>query len=108
MQMREIWGSIRALGEKGVQDRHYARFYDRMTENGERPRCPASATPGPVDTPHDSWKERYRPDPWVDQMLLSSKVLSFKVQLSAALQETLQLVQRGCSPSLLDEHRFVD
>ena len=100
--MREaVWGSIRALGEKGAQDRHYARFYEGMIENKEHARRPPSATPGPVDAPHDSWKERYRPDPWVDQVLLWRKVLSVKVPLSAALQETLQLVQRVSRPLCL-------
>ena len=42
-----------------------------MTEDQKHRRWPASATPGPVDRPHDSWKERYRPDPWSDQMLVS-------------------------------------
>jgi hypothetical protein len=94
----ELWASIRALSEKTAQDRHYARFYERMTEDQKHRRWPASATPEPVDRPHDSWKERYRPDPWIDQMLLSGKVLSVKVPLSAALRETLQLVQRGSRP----------
>jgi hypothetical protein len=91
----EMWASIRALGEKRTQDRHYARFYERMIENKDHPRKPAIATPGPIDMPHDNWKERYTPDPWIDQMLLCHKVLSFKVPLSAALQEALQLVQCG-------------
>lgn len=100
--MREaVWGSIRALGEKGAQDRHYARFYEGMIENNEHVRWPVSATPGPVDAPHDSWKERYRPDPWTDQVLLWRKVLSVKVPLSGALQETLQLVQRVSRPLCL-------
>lgn len=84
--MREaIWGSIRALSEKGAQDRHYKRFYERMIENGEHARWPPSAASAPVDMPHDSWKEWYRPDPWIDQMLLWRKALSVKVPLSAAL-----------------------
>ena len=97
----ELWASIRALSEKTAQDRHYARFYERMTEDQKHRRWPASATPGPVDAPHDSWKERYRPDPWTDQMLLSRTVLWAKVPLSAALQETLQLVQRVSRPLCL-------
>ena len=88
----EIWRSIRALSEKRVQDRHYARFYERMIKNEEHPRKSASATAQPMDMTHDSWKERYTPDPWIDQMLLSGKVLSFKVPLSAELREALQLV----------------
>ena len=96
-----VWGSIRAVSEKGAQERHYARFYEGMIENKERARWPASATPGPVDMPHDSWKERYTPDPWTDQVLLSRTVLWAKVPLSAALQETLQLVQRVSRPLCL-------
>jgi hypothetical protein len=85
--MREeiLWGSIRALGEKRAQDRHHARFYERMTENKDRLRKPAVAAPGPI--------ECYTPDPWIDRILLCRKVLSFKVPLSAELQEALQLVR---------------
>jgi hypothetical protein len=72
-----------------------------MIENKEHPRRPSSSTPGPVDRPHDSWKERYRPDPWTDQMLLWRKALSVKVPLTAALQEALQLVQRVSRPLCL-------
>jgi hypothetical protein len=96
-----IWESICALSEKVAQDRHYARFYEHMIENKEHPRRPSSSTPGPVDRPHDSWKERYRPDPWTDQMLLWRKALSVKVPLTAALQEALQLVQRVSRPLCL-------
>jgi hypothetical protein len=86
--MREeiLWGSIRALGEKRAQDRHYARFYEQMTENKDRLRKPAVAAP-------DKWKECYKPDPWIDRILLRHTVLSFKVPLSAELQEALQLVR---------------
>lgn len=89
----EVWASIRALGEKRAQDRRYARFYESMPEDRERPRRPASASQ--IDTPHDSWKDRYAPDPWIDQVLLPVRALSFKVPLSAALRETLQLLQPG-------------
>jgi hypothetical protein len=89
----EIWASMRAFSEQRAQDRHCARFYADMPADLQHPRRPA-------DTPHDSWKARYAPDPWFDRLLLPVKALSFTVPLSPALRDALQLVQRsGARPS---------
>ena len=92
----EIWASMRALSEQRAQDRHCARLYANMPadlQHAQHPRRPA-------DTPHDSCKARYAPDPWLDRLLLPAKALSFTVPLSPALRDALQLVQRsGARPS---------
>ena len=93
LQMHKaMWTSARALSDKMTLDRHYARLYEDMRSHQHHPHKPASACTLLLDQPHDSWKQRYAPDPWIDQMLLARKAVSFKVRLSAALRETLQLL----------------
>ena len=75
----EIWTSAVALSEKMTLDRHYGRFYAAMPSHQHHPHRSAAAGTLLLDKPHDSWKERYAPDPWIDQMLLPRKALSFKV-----------------------------
>jgi hypothetical protein len=74
----EIWTSAVALREKTTLDRHYGRFYAAMPSHQHHPHRSAAATLL-LDKPHDSWKERYAPDPWIDQTLLPRKALSFTV-----------------------------
>ena len=87
----EIWTSAVALREKMTLDRHYGRFYAAMPSHQHHPHRSAAATLL-LDKPHDSWKERYAPNPWIDQTLLGRKTVSFMVPLSAALRETLHLL----------------
>ena len=75
----EIWASAVALSEKRTLDRHYARFYADMPSHQHHPHRSASAGTLILDKPHDSWKERYAPNPWIDQTLLPRKALSFTV-----------------------------
>ena len=88
----EIWASAVALSEKRALDRHYARFYEAMPSHQNHPHRSVATVTLLLDKPHDSWKERYAPNPWIDQMLLARKAVSFMVPLSAALRETLHLL----------------
>ncbi len=82
----DLWAGAIALHGEMSQDRFYSRRYEAMLEWRERPRLLGHANHTP-----EIWTERA--DPWVDQLLNSHTVLSclFKVPLSAALREALQV-----------------
>ena len=66
-QLMRLWGVF----DKMALDRHYDRFYEGMLSRQNT--YPAARLL--MDKPDDSWKERYAPDPWIDQTLLARKVL---------------------------------
>ena len=94
----DLWANVIALHEERAQDRHYARMYEGMLEWHD-PISLVRSNTGPAISfatcmrAPEAWTDRGRPDPWVDQLLLSCKVrsLPFQVPLSATLREALQL-----------------
>ena len=104
-----IWASAIALREESMQDIHHARRYESMLSFGHTNEGPSiyfannsisRLQPESFVQVPKAWTDRFKPDPWVDQLLLSCKVRSFpfKVPLSATLREALQLVPGGGRP----------
>ena len=111
----DMWASAIALREEMTQDIYRARRYERVLEWKENPISLGHTNTGPVICfvnnsisrlqpesfgGSSRWTDRFQPDPWVDQLLLSCKVrsLPFKVALSATLREALQLLPGGARP----------
>ena len=99
----DMWASAIALREEWMQDISYARRYESMLSFGHTNEGPtiyfannsiSRLQPESFVQVPEAWTDRFTPDPWVDQLLLSCKVraLPFKVPLSATLREALQLL----------------
>ena len=101
----DMWASAIALFEARAQDRSLSRRYEGMLEWHD-PLSLDQSNAGPVISfatcipAPEAWTDRFQPDPWVDQLLLSCQVrsLPFKVALSATLREALQLLPGGGRP----------
>ena len=104
----DMWASAIALREEMTQDIYRARRYERVLEWKENPISLGHTNTGPVICfvnnsisrlqpesfgGSSRWTDRFQPDPWVDQLLLS-----WKVPLSATLREALQLLPGGGRP----------
>jgi hypothetical protein len=80
---QDPWASAIVLHEEMAQDRYYSRMYEGMLEWHERPRLLVFANDswhGPFSGAPETWTGQ--PDPWVDQLLLSSTEITFRVPLS--------------------------
>lgn len=91
-QVMRLWDAF----EKMPLDWHFGALYEGMPSHQTIYR----AAPLLMNEPQESWKERYAPDPWIDQMLLARKVRKSSAALSICftdhIKQELDCFVRGC------------